>query len=70
MKYDFLPPGLGPTDLSFVWSAEPSSPIPSGLRVIVAGFLALLMSIVAVVLVIACANLAGVPARERCRAAP
>ena len=60
VKYDFLPPGLGPTDLSFVWSAEPSSPIPSGLRVIVAGFLALLMSIVAVVLVIACANLAGV----------
>ena len=60
VKYDFLPPGLGPTDLSFVWSAEPSSPIPSGLRVIVAGFLTLLMSIVAVVLVIACANLAGV----------
>ena len=60
VKYDFLPPELGPTDLSFVWSAEPSSPIPSGLRVIVAGFLTLLMSIVAVVLVIACANLAGV----------
>ena len=60
VKYDFLPPGLGPADLSFVWSAEPSSPIPSGLRVIVAGFLTLLMSIVAVVLVIACANLAGV----------
>jgi predicted permease len=60
VKYDFLPPGPGPTDLSFVWSAEPSSPIPSGLRVIVAGFLTLLMSIVAVVLVIACANLAGV----------
>jgi len=60
VKYDFLPPGVGPTDFSFVWSAEPSSPIPSGLRVIVAGFLTLLMSIVAVVLVIACANLAGV----------
>lgn len=60
VKYDYLPPGLGPTDLSFVWSAEPSSPIPSGLRVIVAGFLTLLMSIVSVVLVIACANLAGV----------
>ena len=60
VKYDFLPPGPGPADLSFVWSAEPSSPIPSGLRVIVAGFLTLLMSIVAVVLVIACANLAGV----------
>lgn len=60
VKYDFLPPGTGPTDVSFVWSAESSSPIPSGLRVLVAGFLALLMSIVAVVLVIACANLAGV----------
>ena len=60
VKYDFLPPGMGPADVSFVWSAESSSPIPSGLRVLVAGFLALLMSIVAVVLVIACANLAGV----------
>jgi len=60
VKYDFLPPGLAPRDVSFVWSAESSSPIPSGLRVIVAGFLTLLMSIVSVVLVIACANLAGV----------
>ena len=60
VNYDFLPPGLGPTDLSFVWSAEPSSPIPAGLRVVVAGFLTVLMSIVSVVLVIACANLAGV----------
>jgi predicted permease len=60
VKYDFMPLGVGPTSLSFVWSAEPSSPIPANLRVLVAGFLALLMSIVAVVLVIACANLAGV----------
>ncbi|HET9566771.1 MAG TPA: ABC transporter permease, partial [Vicinamibacterales bacterium] len=60
VKYDFLPPGIGPTDLSFFWSAEPSSPIPAGLRVVVAGFLTVLMSIVSVVLVIACANLAGV----------
>jgi len=60
VKYDFLPPGDGPVDMSFVWSAELSSPIPSGLRVLVAAFLTLLMSIVSVVLVIACANLAGV----------
>lgn len=60
VKYDVLPPGLAPGDISFVWSAVASSPIPSGLRIIVAGFLTLLMSIVAVVLVIACANLAGV----------
>ncbi len=60
VKYDFLPRNAGPIDISFVWSTEPSSPIPSGLRVLVAGFLALLMSIVTVVLVIACANLAGV----------
>jgi predicted permease len=58
--YDFLPAGIAPPDFSFVWSAEPSSPIPSGLRVIVGGFLAFLMSLVSVVLVIACANLAGV----------
>jgi predicted permease len=58
--YDFLPAGVAPPDFSFVWSAEPSSPIPSGLRVIVGGFLAFLMSLVSVVLVIACANLAGV----------
>ena len=60
VKYDFLPPGGGPVDISFVWSAELSSPIPSGLRIIVGGFLTLLMSIVSVVLIIACANLAGV----------
>jgi predicted permease len=60
ITYQFIPPGLQPDDLSFVWSAEPSSPIPSGLRLPVAGFLALLMAIVSVVLVIACANLAGI----------
>ena len=51
---------MQPADLSFTWSAESSSPIPSGLRLPVAGFLALLMAIVSVVLAIACANLAGV----------
>jgi predicted permease len=60
VTYDFLPPGLAPTDISFAWSAVASSPIPYGLRIVVAGFLTLLMSIVSVVLVIACANLAGV----------
>jgi predicted permease len=43
-----------------VWSVTASSPIPSGLRLAAAGFLALLMSLVSVVLMIACANLAGV----------
>jgi predicted permease len=43
-----------------VWRVAASSPIPSGLRLAVAGFLALLMSLVSIVLMIACANLAGV----------
>jgi predicted permease len=43
-----------------VWRAVASSPIPSGMRIPVAGFVALLMALVSVVLVIACANLAGV----------
>jgi predicted permease len=37
-----------------------SSPIPSGVRILVGGFLALLMGIVALVLIIASANVAGV----------
>lgn len=37
-----------------------SSPIPAGLRLVAAGFLAFLMGLVSVVLVIACANVAGV----------
>jgi len=60
ITYQFIPPGMQPSDLSFTWSAESSSPIPSGLRLPVAGFLALLMVLVSVVLAIACANLAGV----------
>jgi predicted permease len=43
-----------------VWRVAASSPIPSSLRLAAAGFLGLLMSLVSVVLVIACANLAGV----------
>jgi predicted permease len=43
-----------------VWRVAASSRIPSGLRLAAAGFLALLMSLVSVVLMIACANLAGV----------
>jgi predicted permease len=43
-----------------VWRVAASSPIPSGLRLAAAGFLGLLMSLVSVVLIIACANLAGV----------
>jgi predicted permease len=45
---------------SVVWSAEVASPIPYGVRTIAAGFVGLLMALVSVVLVIACANLAGV----------
>jgi predicted permease len=37
-----------------------SSPIPYGVRILVGGFLALLMAIVALVLIVACANVAGV----------
>jgi predicted permease len=37
-----------------------ASPIPGNLRLVVAGFLAILMVLVSVVLIIACANLAGV----------
>jgi predicted permease len=57
----FIPEGVHEVDSSaLVWSAEVASPIPYGLRVIAAGFLGLLMTLVAIVLVIACANLAGV----------
>jgi predicted permease len=57
----FIPEGAHEVDSSsLVWSAEVASPIPYGLRVLAAGFLGLLMTLVAVVLVIACANLAGV----------
>jgi predicted permease len=45
---------------SVVWSAEVASPIPYGVRILAAGFVGLLMALVGVVLVIACANLAGV----------
>ena len=70
VKYDFLPPGPGPTDLSFVWSAEPSSPIPSGLACHRRR-----LSDAADVDRRRCARdrmrePGGRPARERCRAAP
>jgi putative ABC transport system permease protein len=51
--HDFDPKGQ-------VWSAEVASPIPYGIRILAAGFIALLMALVGIVLVIACANLAGV----------
>jgi len=47
-------------DRRMEWRVTASSLIPSGLRLAAAGFLALLMSLVSVVLLIACANLAGV----------
>ena len=43
-----------------VWRVALASPIPSGMRVPALGFLTLLMGLTAVVLVIACTNLAGV----------
>jgi predicted permease len=45
---------------AYTWSAQIASPIPYGLRTLVAAFLALLMALVSVVLIIACANVAGV----------
>ena len=54
----FLPPGMPPPRM--VWSAETASPIPAGMRLPAAAFLALLMTIVCVVLLVACANVAGV----------
>jgi putative ABC transport system permease protein len=53
-----LPPGT--PSKPFEWSAETASPIPYGLRLPVALFLTLLMSLVSVVLVIACVNVAGI----------
>lgn len=53
-----LPPGVPAK--SFEWSAETASPVPYGLRGVAATLLGLLMAIVSVVLVIACANLTGI----------
>src|SRR5688572_28055097 len=50
----------GVEPVAYTWSAEIASPIPYGLRTLVAAFLALLMALVSVVLVIACSNVAGV----------
>lgn len=58
----FVPPeGAREMDpKSLVWSAQVASPIPYGIRILAAGFFVLLMALVGTVLVIACANLAGV----------
>jgi putative ABC transport system permease protein len=57
----WVPPDAHEVDpKTLVWSAETASPIPYGMRVVAAGFLGLLMALVSIVLVIACANLAGV----------
>jgi predicted permease len=42
------------------WRTVAASPVPGSLRPVIAGFLALLLAIVSLVLVIACANVAGV----------
>jgi predicted permease len=54
----FLPPGMPPKRT--VWSAETASPIPAGMRLPAAAFVALLMAIVSVMLLIACTNVAGI----------
>jgi predicted permease len=53
-------PGIHEADGGFVWSVETASPIPYGVRPLAAGFLGLLMALVSTILIIACANLAGV----------
>ena len=54
----YLPPGMaGP---AFEWRAVAASPIPAGVRGAAAAFLGVLMAVVSVVLVIACANIAGI----------
>jgi predicted permease len=53
-----LPPGMAVP--VFDWSVEPASPVPYGLRSIAALLFTFLMTIVGVVLVIACANVAGI----------
>jgi predicted permease len=58
--HPFAPPGALPDPKTLVWSAETATPIPYGMRIVAAGFLGLLMAVVAVVLIIACTNLAGV----------
>ena len=55
------PDGVRDVDPTLMkWSAEVASPIPYGIRVLAATFITLLLALVGVVLVIACANLAGV----------
>jgi predicted permease len=45
---------------TMAWTVASSSPIPAGLRLAAAGFIGLLLALVSIVLVIACANLTGV----------
>ena len=52
--------GIAALQRRITWFAASASLVPVGLRVPAAAFLSLLMALVAVVLVIACANLAGV----------
>ena len=54
----FLPPGMPIPDIE--WSAQNASPIPAGMRTVVAALAALLMAITSMVLVIACANVASI----------
>ncbi|PYR93458.1 MAG: hypothetical protein DMF84_08595 [Acidobacteria bacterium] len=64
LSESLLPPGLRTADAAarrrrLGLSVSRSSPIPTGVRLLVGGFLTLLMAIVMLVLVIACMNVAG-----------
>jgi predicted permease len=45
---------------TMAWTVTASSPVPAGLRLAAAGFIGLLLALVTIVLVIACANVTGV----------
>ena len=73
-RENVLPPQVGPgaseAPGSYDWSAQVSSPVPYGLRTLAAGFLTVLIALISVLPVIACANVAGVliaRAAARCR---
>lgn len=55
-----LPGRQGLASGSFLWSVEVATPVPYGLRPIVAGFIGLLMALTVAVLLIACTNLAAI----------
>lgn len=59
IEREFPPPRLDRM-VPFDWTVERASPIPHGLRLVVTGFLTMLMVLVSIVLVVACANIVGI----------